>query len=311
MERQTPLPAAGDGMPTTIVLPRDHTKINPTKTAMPLPSISQKKADHPLIKQCRSHFKGATKNGYGRLVSSNRSDVDVSRASFPRALSILNVLVNTAEAHGHSCAYSSQHNAIELTIRSEQIRLSIAEKSTRTERALTAKQQQHKARYGYMLGKRWDYEPTGKLTLTLVGHRLYGTRTVWSDKKRGLLEDDLPIVFAGILSCVEHLAALRVEDKERAHRYAIRQLRAQRLKHASELQQKRIESVEKLVTGLERATAIRACLTEIQTRTGMTCTKTQRLHRWAEQLARHYDPTDEYTLPQHLEVQDITPSWSL
>ena len=293
---QTPLPAAVDGRTTTIQLPRLHTSPLPTQPALPLPPISHKKARHALIKQCRNDYKGASVNDYGRLVSHHRADVDVSRKSLQRALSLLNTLIHSVEASGHQVRYAHHQKAIELNIDGECLCLAIKETATRSDRVLTKEQQNSLDQHGYCFGKRWDYTPSGKLTLLVNGHRLYGTRSSWSDKKRTPLEAELPNILAGILACAQRLKDLRVEDQIREYRFAVNQRRAQRIDKAIALRQQRIQAVEHMVVGLERANAIRACLKEVADSSNTLPTTTKRLHRWAEQLARHYDPCDPFTV---------------
>jgi len=180
--------------------------------------------------------------------------------------------------------------------------------SARTEHILTAKQQRDKDKHGYFFGPRWDYTRSGKLTLTLHSHRLYGTRSSWSDIKRSSLEISLPKVMAGFQQCSAHLAALRIEDQERAHRHAIQKSREDRVRV---LLQQRIHAVKKMVAGLERAKAIRACMTEVNKSGNVLPGTTKRLHRWAENLARYYDPSDTYCIPGNSSNKEPTSNWVL
>lgn len=102
------------------------------------------------------------------------------------------------------------------------------------------------------LEQRWDYTPSGKLTLLVNSHRLYGTRSSSADKKHVSLQTELPKVMAGILACALRLSDLRIEDKEREHRFAVSQRRAKRLDRVIELRQQRVQAVEHMVKGLER-----------------------------------------------------------
>jgi len=298
-------------MPNTIRLPRTNFAAEPSQPSAPLPPVSTKKTTHPLIKLCRTHFKDAAINDYGRLVSANRSDVDVSRAAFPRALSLLNTVIHTAEALGHAASYSDKQRAVELNINGERLWLSINETATRTDRTLTPDQQHTKDKYGYVAGGRWDYTPSGKITLSVNARGLYGTQSKWTDAKRTELENKLPKVMAGILLCANRLANVRIEDKERERRYAINQRRRERIKRVIILRQQRIESVERMVVGFKRAQAIRDCLANIDESTEKLTAGAKRQHRWAAKLARHYDPIDAFFLPRYRIEPDVKTSWSL
>ena len=308
---QPPLPDTPKGMPTTIQLPRIKFAAAPSQPNTPLPTISEKTTTHAVIKQCRTHFKGAAVNNYGRLVSPHRTDVDVSRSAYPRALSLLNTVIHTAEGLGHAVSYSNKQRAIVLNIDGECLCLSINETATRTDRILTPDQKHTKDVYGYVAGGLWDYTPSGKLTLSVNARGLYGRQSSWKDAKRTALESNLPKVMVGILSCANRLAALRIEESERERRYAINQLRRERIERVITLRQQRIESVERMVMGFQRAQAIRDCLADVRESAETLTAGDKRQHRWAAQLARHYDPVDAFSLPRYRLEPDAKTSWSL
>lgn len=165
---QPPLPVALKSMPSIIQLPKTKTALDPTMPSAPLPTVCKKKTTHRLIKQCGTDFKGATINDYGRLVSTNRADLDVSRAALSHSLLILNTVIHSVEARSHSVCYSIQQKAFELSIDGECMCLSIKETATRSDLILTTEQQKSLNQHAYCFGKKlglhakWKTHPVGQ-----------------------------------------------------------------------------------------------------------------------------------------------------
>ena len=259
-----------------------------------------KSRSHPLVVVLRKDYVGAGVNEYGRLVTEVRRDVDVSRAQFTRALSILSTVLHSIEAAGYSAQYvshkSRDYRAIELTIEGETMSLAINETATRSDRELSPGQQKDLAHYGYCFGQRWDYTPSGKLTFSLSGMGLYGTQKSWSDGKSRTLESRLPDILNGIVVATQHLKMKRQEQEEHARCYKIARRREQRLEKVEALLKRRVEMVEQMVSNFKKSEEIRACLSSLEGSGEMENlpVSDRRLIRWAYDLARHYDPRDEF-----------------
>jgi len=254
---QPELRSAEDGYGEVIRLPASKQLPVHASTNSSIPVSSNTKT-HPLIAQCRKDFKGVDTNEYGRLVCPTRNDVDVSRKQLSRTLTLLNSVVHSLEEDGHTARWSGEKGRIEICVDEECISLGVNETSTRSEHVLSQKEQQDKKRYGSFWGQRWDYTPSGKLTLSLSGIGIYGVRSSWSDGKKETLESKSPGVLSGILSASERMKQKRAEDEQRQLRWAVRERRRKRLDKASKLFQQRVDAVDKMVADYQKATEIRA-----------------------------------------------------
>lgn len=261
--------------------------------------VSSTTRTHPLVVRCRKDFNGATQNEYGRLICATRKDLDVSRQNFSRALIFLNSVLHSLEEDGHTAQWSATKSQIEVCVDGESISLRVSETSTRSEHVLSHKEMQDKKRYGLLWRPRWDYTPSGKLTLTLFGVGLYGVRSSWSDGKKDALESNLPKILGGILRASEHMKQRREEDEKRELRWAVQERRRRRLDKAGKSFQQRVRAVDKLVADYQKASGIRACLDAME-KSGvidsMPVSK-RRLLRWADDLAQHLDPCCEFEFP--------------
>jgi len=181
------LPSINDEVGEVIQLPAEK-QIALTASNITSIPVSSKTRTHPLVVRCRKDFNGAGCNEYGRLVCRVRKDVDVSKAQFSRALSLLNSILHSLEEDGHAVQWSTTDNQIEVCVGEERISLSVSEPAIRSDHVLTPKELKDKKRYGTVWSKRWDYTPSGKLALALSGKRLYDVRSTWSDTKKETLE---------------------------------------------------------------------------------------------------------------------------
>ena len=116
-DRATPpaLPQAAKGMPCIATFEPKPVDAKEPTAVQALPVISTKTVTHSLVRDCRNCFSGAKPNEFGRLVV-QREDVQVSRASLARALSLLNTLVHTVIEKGYEARYSTKHKLIELSV---------------------------------------------------------------------------------------------------------------------------------------------------------------------------------------------------
>jgi len=121
---------------------------------------------------------------------------------------------------------------------------------------------------------------------------LYGIRRSWSDSKRATLEQRLPEILGGILLGSEHLKQQRRKDEERARRWVIQDRRRRRVEKARELFEQRVVAVDQLAVRHRKASDIRALLQAMKDSGAaeQLSVSDRRLLRWAEDLARHYDP---------------------
>jgi len=290
------LPEAKSRAEEVIELPHTKQGLASVSDSPEIP-VSTKTRSHPLVVQCREDFKGAATNEYGRLVSKERQDVDVSRVQFRRALSLINTILRSVEGAGYSARYSETYREIELVVDEACIRLLLKEPAQRSQRELTEPEKREKKvqelkGWGWYFPNRWHYAPTGKLTLQLSGMGLYGIRRSWSDSKRATLEERLPEILGGILLASEHLQQQRRNDEAQARRWVIQDRRRRRVEKARELFEQRVEAVDQLAVRHRKANDIRMLLQAMKDSGAaeQLPVSDRRLLQWADDLARHYDP---------------------
>lgn len=230
---------------------------------------------NPIVSELRSELKDGWQDQYGRIRSYH--GVSVSKASVSRVSRILDALIRALE-EGSIPTRIGEHG-LECLIEGEAIRLELHEPSSRQ----TPKKQSD---YGY---PRWEYVPTGKLTLTLRSWYLSGYRTTWSDGRSRSLEEQLGAVVAALEEASGII--LVKKEKERLERIARarEQLCVERQSNLFTFTQERAKKVDELVENLDKANSIRALIEAVESASDAPAS-TQRLARWANLYANHLDP---------------------
>lgn len=138
---------------------------------------------HPLVKQTRDDLRSSNTSEYGVFWRGNGClDLRVSPESLNRALRILDAFIKAAERLDWNVSVGG-HNDRDtfVVVSSEKIEFGIEEKVRRTEHVVTPQETRKKARGEYVREVRWDFNPTGKLTIRIKEYQAGCLRKTWSD----------------------------------------------------------------------------------------------------------------------------------
>ena len=215
---------------------------------------------HPLVEKIRSTMKGSNPGEYG-VIRGNRGELDlrVSPACLGRALRIYDALIKAIEGLGWRVAIGGREDTeTHVIILGEKIQIGIEEGVKRTEHILTPKEEREKARGSYFYAPRWDYHPTGELTLRIKGWGGNGLRKSCSDGKQGLLEEKI----AGFLEILRKYAAQKLVDRRERERQAAEraaeQARLAEIQARREEEKRRIQQLETEADAWRKAELIRS-----------------------------------------------------
>lgn len=204
---------------------------------------------HPLIKEALCSAENVPSD-YGRLQYRRAGliDIRVSKHSVRRALRVFDLLIKPLEQEGlrigivssESGYYESFHQQTYVTNGTERVHITVSEKVLRRENPAW------NARTNYFV-KRYDYHPTGILTLALDegSYRKIDSRRTWSDGIGHLIEDRIDSVRESIRQILKLKLAERIAAEERQRR----ERELQKLREEAQRQQKEEqERVDQLKT---------------------------------------------------------------
>lgn len=238
---------------------------------------------HQVVAELRSGLRDGWTDQYGRIRS--RNGVRISKASFPRACRILDTLIRELEKRGVSTTIDD--NGLRAWVAGEGIRLELHEPSTRR----TPKE---RSKYGY---PRWEYVPSGHLSLSLMSRYLREYRTNWSDGSTKSLDDRL----GEVVVVFEQAPALITEAKAKERREQLAWERAElcrrRQSNVFKHTKARAQTIDAQLQDLWQAAQIRRFVKAVE-KAARAPAATRRLARWATLYADHLDPLVNYRLPK-------------
>jgi hypothetical protein len=241
---------------------------------------------HPLIG--KTEFKCDARNSNGHAMSNDHEGVDtrVSRGQFRVALAILDRLFKALGKEGLTI-HNEQHNyrnrrgTYVFRGNSDSCQVYVEEEFRRVEHVPTAKEKAEQERYSFSRPQRWDYVPTGELTLHPGGMVDLSNQEALDDLiKRSVTE---------VLEEIEQQRMSRVAREEKQHREAEERRR-------EEEEKQRVESLHKSADALHRYRLLMEYIEEVrrhkripsnQLRDGQTLAE---WIRWAEAQARAVHP---------------------
>jgi hypothetical protein len=226
---------------------------------------------HKQVSRTLRSLKGA-KPGVRLLVKPRPRgclDVEVSRSSIDRAMRIMDALVKALESRGVGLVESSEKGeVVQFFFMDETLGIRLEEKVDRREHVLSAQEEKRISRdqwYRYKLPK-YDYLPTGYLTLAIKGHWLYGLRVSWSDGKVQRIENRLNAFIAGFIQAAGRVHAERLKREQEEREREERRRRNEEIRKLQEIEQARLDKLLQQAQDWNKAQQIRAFVNEVVSR---------------------------------------------
>ncbi len=242
--KMTPLPKLTDETPVSfnflphLIKNRDQV---PRVTRLQCPSKT-----HPIIKLNDAYFKEFRTWDRGIVYPSNQAAIGISitKASVRRALKVMNVLLWQFDKNGWVFT-SDRKKPISMIVKvnGENVEFTLKEATRRRAHVLTKSELAKKARGEDVWHHRYDYIPSGELTLAIESSCAHRGRNTFKDRKRMLLEDQLGLFLEQLVPVsinINDQRLLRAEDDrrralQREQRYALKKLRDAEIKQRAQL----------------------------------------------------------------------------
>jgi hypothetical protein len=204
------------------------------------------------------HFDGYGMTSPSSQLRSQCFAVKVGRDSVSRVLRLLNALTRALEPRGFALELSRNSSTEpEFAGFGAKFTVSISEKSVRSDHVMTAEEKEHAKRYSWATSPRWDYQPSGHLTLTVRLSSDYWGSKSWKDSKRSPLENQLDEIIREIPFLIDR-ARLRVtQEKEEARRRAEEQRRRYEEEKRKQQEAQRIREIMEEAVVWSRARTLR------------------------------------------------------
>jgi hypothetical protein len=223
-----PLPSIGPNDPTKHVYyhnsqSESEHKIARISQGMTFPDLKivvpeSLDALHKFVRGIKNDLKVPFRDVYGMLTCFSRGiHVRVSPESKDRALCVLDALIKGFESAGYGFKKnkSNDYEIFFLEVDGEKIEFSLTESTHRKDHVLTAEEKQQKKRDGILWNeKRYDFFPTGELSLNITTRIISPIRKSWSDSKGMRLEEHLLAFINGTILSAQVIKIERKQEEE-------------------------------------------------------------------------------------------------
>lgn len=128
---------------------------------------------HRLIDRTSKSLRGAKANDHHivRPRAKHCLDVEITKGSIDRAMRVMDALIKAFEQRGFEVTVGEQEQT-QVTILGETLGIHLEERIQRVPHVMTSQEEKRVARdpYYHFQIPDFDYQPTGKLTFSIVGH---------------------------------------------------------------------------------------------------------------------------------------------
>lgn len=284
--------------PSTVSKGDDINQWQKDKILTALKSIRSEPSEHPLIESSIKSFNAAKQDERGILLPRAKKalDLSISKISQDRAFSILNILIRSVIVlEGEVKIDPEKKPKLRIFIDGEELGLSVEEKINRHNHVYN---DEEKRRSYYWLPKKYDYEPTGKLTVKLHGNlpRWNGPRTSWSDAKVQRVDQIILKIIIGLYQAAAAQKQKCIDDKIKAKEMEIMHRKAEEVRRNLQLEKQRQLHLQWLAKHYDEAQCIRRLIEHAQQNIdAMSAIKIQDMDYaawldWAKLFADRIDP---------------------
>jgi hypothetical protein len=255
---------------------------------------------HPLVKKTLEELSEAEPDKYSMLRPWGKEilDVRVSHRLLKRALRVMQALLTRIESLGfHASAKKGYHlPTTEAVVFDETISFGISEKSRQIDHVLTDSEKKHIERYGSIsFAPKWDYEPTGVLSLKIDSWAARGIRKEWNDSKSKGVENHLKDFLINLVTIADLEKKRRLEIEERKKRWQEELEARQEMERQRQEEQKRLQDLENQALRWAKATQLRAYIVEVEGKANgsdLPAEEQERLASWLRWAREHADRID-------------------
>ena len=264
-------------------------------------------APHPFVRATAERAKGRKPDKYGRISLQGKDslDIHVSPTSISRALRVMNALIKASETRGmRISAGNAPGFETRIFVRGEEIAIGIYESSNRVPHAMTPEEKREKEKYGRDPYEKYDYHPSGKLSL-LVKKGYYPAALV-RDTEIKSIEACLNDFIVRLIKVAEAEKADRLEWERRRAAEEEERRRREETEMRKRGEEEKFRNLERQVAAWTKSNQIRAfveALTATAVRESGAIEPGSELDKWTEwanKQADRIDPIRRFSVGQQI-----------
>lgn len=227
------------------------------------------KAHHPYVVQTEKILSKAKPNSYDNGILNPKVgclDIQVSPQILARAFLIMDALIKSLEARGFKVSMSNNDKCVtSVSVLDETFEFGLKEFLKQTKHELTPAEKKKKEELSwYDFFPKYDYNPSGKLSLMIKTYAGDGIRKTWTDGKKQRVENCLNAFILGLIMIAVAKKAERIERDRREREWQERENKRVELARLRREEEERVQALEKEASAWNKSQQIRAYLKAVR-----------------------------------------------
>jgi hypothetical protein len=223
-------------------------------------------------------------------------NVRVSAGLLSRALRIMDCLVKFFEKQGFEVTIGNKNESTGtyVIIVEEKIKFYIQEKSLRKDHVPTEREKEDLKRWHHAYFDKYDYIPSGKLTLQIDSWSASGIRKRWSDGKIQRVENFLTDFAVNVVKMAELERAHRIEREERWRKQQEERRLQAEMERLRQIEEERLRDLENQAALWFKSNQLRDYISAVETAAlerGFSI-EDEPVNRWLKWAKNHADRLD-------------------
>lgn len=220
---------------------------------------------HPLVRKTRVALQGRANS----RTDADRLNVAVDKSARARALRILDALIKGLERRGFGVRIRDGETLV--TLGDVDLSIRLEERSRRQEVQVT---------HSWGTYRRYEFHPTGELSLKILDYQVGDVRKTWADGKRQKVEDCLNAFVVGLVAAAESKRRYIKAREEERRVQAERELAERSRKLNEAVQKRRVAKFVQWAEDWQQLRLLKRYLAAVRRATGPTPTK--EVAQWLE-----------------------------
>ncbi|MBN2568153.1 MAG: hypothetical protein JXB42_01855 [Deltaproteobacteria bacterium] len=250
---------------------------------------------HPLIEEMRDGFAKDKPCENGLICPRGKfyCDMRIAPENVGRALRIMDTVIKELEYRDFEIIIKKDKiPGAQFVMFGEELEIFLHEKVRRIDHVPTEVEKKKQLKdYWYSL-PRWDYIPTGKLSIGIDAWGLYDIRKRWSDTKYRIIEDILNEFVIGVIRAADFLRKQRIEREEEQRRREEECRRREEERRRIEIEKAKLQELENQAYLWAKSKQLRAYIEAVEESASarqFDGDDMERLNEWIQWARNHAD----------------------
>ena len=269
----------------------------------PIKVAKRLSAPHPMIEKTRQILSKSGIDQYGILTGSwqkNALDIRISANMLSRALRIFDAIIKYFDRQTIPVVVENVHRRRDthVIVFDEKVSFFLREPSRRSDHLLTKEDNEKLERWSHAFIQKYDYHPSGCLTLEIDGYWAHGFKSRWTDGKKKRMENQLHEFVCNVIKIADLRRTRRIEREKQEREWELERQRQAELARLRQIELERREDLEKQAENWVKSRQLREYIQAVEiaaSKQGISSPSHEGYAFWMRWAKAHADRLDSLT----------------